>query len=125
MLIYNILCESGTKGRKAVFFLKKGDIAIIAASAAAFIISVLALFVFPKTAGRTVVVKENNAVVYEGSINTDKNIVLENNTVVIKNGEVYMQKADCKNGICKHTGKISAKGETVICLPNRVTVQIK
>ncbi len=108
-----------------MFFLKKGDVVIVASVAAACLVSVFALFVFPKTAGRTVVVKENNAVVYEGDLNTDKKIVLENNTVVIKNGEAYMQNADCKNGICKHTGKISAKGETVICLPNRVTVQIK
>lgn len=45
--------------------------------------------------------------------------------LVIKDGEANMQEADCPNQICVHHSPISHKGETIVCLPNRVIVEIK
>ena len=45
--------------------------------------------------------------------------------LIIKDGEVYMQEADCPNQICVHHSPISHKGETIVCLPNRVIIEIR
>ena len=44
--------------------------------------------------------------------------------MIIKDGEVYMQEADCPNQICVHHAPISHKGETIVCLPNRIIIEI-
>ena len=104
--------------------MKKADIITVVCflSAALIIFGVISAF---KKQGETVVIKKNNTVVYEGSLYTDKKIELDGNTAVIKNGYAYMESAKCKNQICVHTNKISSKGETVICLPNKVIIEIK
>ena len=104
--------------------MKKGDKIIIACVVLAVLISVVAI-IFSSAAGTTVIVQQNNQTVYKGSLLKDDVVKLQSNTIIIKNGEVYMQSATCKNQICVKHKKISAKGETIICLPNRVTVEIK
>ena len=46
------------------------------------------------------------------------------NVVIIQDGIVHMDYSNCKNQICVHTGEISDKGETIVCLPNYVIVEI-
>ena len=50
------------------------------------------------------------------------------NVLVIENGTAYMREANCpdkfsKNG-CVNTGKISYVGQTIVCLPNKIIVEI-
>ena len=47
------------------------------------------------------------------------------NKVVIENGEVWMEEADCPDKLCISQGKISRTGQTIICLPNKTMVTIK
>lgn len=47
------------------------------------------------------------------------------NIVKIEGKKVLMQSASCKNQICVHTGKISHAGQSIVCLPNRVSVTIE
>ena len=46
------------------------------------------------------------------------------NVVVIENGTVKMDSASCKNQICVEHGAISHGNDSIICLPNKVTVEI-
>ena len=46
------------------------------------------------------------------------------NTLVIQNGEAYMSDSNCPDHICENTGKIRHVGQTIICLPNRITVTV-
>lgn len=46
------------------------------------------------------------------------------NVIQIKNGEVDMTEADCPDQLCVHQKAISGNNESIICLPNRVVVQI-
>lgn len=103
--------------------LKKGDFVIIGAAALAFAMSVILLIAFSGRGDR-VIVKQDNKIIYNESLYTDKTVDTGTNTVVIKNGAVYMESASCKNQICVATGKISKKGETIVCLPNKVVVEI-
>lgn len=104
--------------------MKKGDIAVICSVAVAFVLSVVLLISFSKQGSR-VVVKQDNKIVYNESININKTVDTLTNTVIIKDGIVYISDATCKNQVCVNTGKISKKGESIICLPNKVIVEIK
>lgn len=105
--------------------MKKGDIFIIAAVIIAVIASIVFSVGLLGEKGNTVIVKENNRVVYEGSIKNDEKINLPHNTVVVKNGQVYVEWADCKNQICANHKPISKKGEVITCLPNKVLAEIR
>ena len=56
-------------------------------------------------------------------------IVIKNknheNKIEIKNGKVQMIYSDCKNQNCVHQGRISKTNQTIVCLPNRVMVEIR
>ena len=102
--------------------MKKGDFIAIGVISVFAVLSLLLLNLF-SSPSVTVKISENNKIVYEGKINTDRRIELQNNTVVIKNGEVFMEKSNCKNQICVKHKKISRSGESIICLPNKVIVE--
>lgn len=104
--------------------MKKGDIAVICSVAVAFVLSIVLLIPFSKQGSR-VVVKQDNKIIYNESININKTVDTLTNTVIIKDGIVYISDATCKNQVCVNTGKISKKGESIICLPNKVIVEIK
>ena len=104
--------------------MKKFDIILIGIICAIAAVLSLGLWIF-KSEGKTLVVKENNSIVAKYPLNTDRQVELAGNTFVIKSGTVYMSSADCKNQICVKTGKISKRGECIVCLPNRVILTIE
>lgn len=46
------------------------------------------------------------------------------NTMEIQDGKVRMADADCPDKLCMHQKAISQSGESIICLPNKVVLQI-
>ncbi len=46
------------------------------------------------------------------------------NYITIKDGHVAMSYSTCKNQVCTHTGAISRIRDTIVCLPNKVVVEI-
>ena len=46
------------------------------------------------------------------------------NIVSIEDKKVSMKYSDCRNQICVHTGEITRPGDTIVCLPNYVIVEI-
>ncbi|MBR3969335.1 MAG: NusG domain II-containing protein [Clostridia bacterium] len=104
--------------------MKKGDIVVLGVIAAVFILSIVMLTSFSKNGSR-VIVKQDNKVVYDQSITKNNTVDTGSNVVVIENKAVYMKQSNCKNQICVKSDKISKKGESIICLPNKVIVEIK
>lgn len=47
------------------------------------------------------------------------------NVVLIHKGYVKMKTASCPDKICVHHRKISKNGESIVCLPNKVVVEIQ
>lgn len=47
------------------------------------------------------------------------------NLVVVSDGKIAVTDADCPDKICVNTGAISKPGQTIVCMPHRVVVQIK
>ena len=46
------------------------------------------------------------------------------NHITIKDGQVSMSYSTCLNQICVNTGAISETKDAIVCLPNRVVVEI-
>jgi hypothetical protein len=61
--------------------------------------------------------------------NTNMSTVIDTdygyNEVLIKDGKVIMREADCRDQICVKESGISRVGEINVCLPNRVSVEIR
>ena len=47
------------------------------------------------------------------------------NYITIKDGHVSMESSTCKNQVCVNTGAISETKDSIVCLPNKVMVEIK
>lgn len=109
---------------------KKRDIIFIGVL---LVVALIAFFVvdkFIKKDGNKVVIKVDGEIVKIVNLTDTNNIIVNGydggtNNVVIENGTVYMTEADCPDKICVNTGKISKIGETIVCLPHRVVVEIQ
>ncbi len=48
----------------------------------------------------------------------------DENVLVIKNGEAFIESANCKDKICVEHRKIKNTGESIVCLPHKVVIEI-
>lgn len=48
----------------------------------------------------------------------------DTNVCRIQDGKVRMIQADCPDQICVHTAEISVDGGSIVCLPNRIVLEI-
>lgn len=46
------------------------------------------------------------------------------NTLVIQDGKAWIEDASCPDGLCMHMGKIMQQGQSIVCLPNQVVIEI-
>ena len=108
----------------------KRDIMLIATLIIVCAATFLIINFVVKKDGITAVVKVDGNIVYMLPLDKNACVTVEgyqggSNTVVIENGTVYMKDADCPDKLCEKTGKISKNGETIVCLPHRVVVEIQ
>ncbi len=106
----------------------KADVMLIAGLAVVGIFLILYLLLFSGS-GKIVEIRVDGNVIKQLPLDTDTVYDINNeygkNRIVIENGEAYMKEADCPDGLCKNMGKISRKGQSVICLPHRLVIEIK
>ncbi len=103
--------------------------------AAAILIIAVASILFinaNKQNGGLVVVKIDGVEKYSYSLteNTTQEIITgENgeftNTLVIKDGKASVSTANCPDKICVGHREISFVGETIVCLPHKVVIEVK
>ena len=78
--------------------------------------------------GDTVQVTVDGTVIGEYPLERDDTIRIEgiggNNTLKIRDGQADMTDADCPDKICVNHATISDVGESIVCLPHRVVVEI-
>lgn len=102
-------------------------LSMVIIAAAAFLIINFAV----KKDGSYAVIKVDGNVIKTLDLNSGETTIEVNgyqggvNKVVINDGKVSMTEADCPDELCVKTGKISGVGETIVCLPHRVVVEIK
>lgn len=89
-----------------------------------------AFWFWRKQAGSGTMVKvySDNEIIADFPLDRDTTFVISNelgnNTLVIENGFVYITDADCPDKICEQIGTISKPGDTIVCLPHKLVVEI-
>ncbi|MBQ9163049.1 MAG: NusG domain II-containing protein [Clostridia bacterium] len=105
----------------------KNDIILISALLLLVLIAALALFLFRVT-GDTVTVGVDGKLFGEYSLSEDRVVEIKNgngyNILVIEDGKAYVREASCPDGICSSHRPIGHSGESIICLPNKVVVEV-
>ena len=81
--------------------------------------------------GSMVVVKIDGVETQRYSLYEDRTVEIitgENdefsNTLVIENGKAYVSQADCPDKICCNHRAVSFSGETIVCLPHKIVIEI-
>ena len=46
------------------------------------------------------------------------------NVIRVENGAVFMQEANCRDGLCIRQGKMKNGAKTIVCLPHKVVVKM-
>ena len=79
-----------------------------------------------KETGACVIVRVDGQQVATYSLAEDGEYSLNGGTNIlcIKDGKAYLTAADCPDHLCVKQGKIDQTGETITCLPNRLTVTV-
>ena len=78
-----------------------------------------------KETGNTLRISVDNELNGTYSLLEDQEITIgDTNICKIENGEALMISGLCPDQICVHSNSISKKGETIICMPNRVVLEI-
>ncbi len=107
--------------------LKKRDLIFIIILLFIALISLLFLKTSSKNGSRAIV-SVNKEVILSIPLDKDTNIVVPEtkgeNVVRIKDGAASMSEADCPDQICVKHKPISKSGETIVCLPHKVVIEI-
>ena len=90
------------------------------------ILSAFAVVNLIKKDGDYVIVKVNGEQVAKYSLLEDGEYELNGGTNVLKieGGKAFLISATCPDHLCVNQGKIDKSGETITCLPNRLTVTV-
>ena len=106
--------------------MKTREILIIGIIIICSLISIL-LININKVKGKMVVVKINGEEEYRYKISDNGEYELNNGTNIlcIKDEKVYMLYANCNDHLCVKQGEIDQIGESIVCLPNRISIVIK
>lgn len=102
----------------------KWDFAVITVI---LLISVLAFAFRPKETGEAAVIRVDGKEYKKVSIKDEETaeITVNGVSVVYGKGEIYIQNSSCHDKICVNAGHLSKKGQSAVCAPNRVSIEIK
>lgn len=108
--------------KQRLFRTNAGDYVI---AAAVIVLSMLPIILFAGIQGSTAELRDSG--VLKLKLNLDKSSVekYRNMEIETDKGRVRIKKSDCPRQICSHTGWISARAQTIVCVPNRVIIEIK
>ena len=85
------------------------------------------LAVRPGGTGGWVVITQNGEETARYSLAEDRTVTLgtdEYNVLVIQDGKAAVTQANCGDHTCIRMGEIGREGESVVCLPHRLVIEI-
>lgn len=102
---------------------QKSDIIVITA---VFVMMTALIFCthFSKNQSDKYVVSYNGQEVVSGYLSDDTVFSYKNMTFEVKDHQISVIKTDCEDKICQHTGEISSRFRSIVCVPNKITVTI-
>jgi hypothetical protein len=76
--------------------------------------------------GSVVTVSVDGKKIAEYPLSQNREYILNGGTniLVIENGKAYITYASCPDKVCMNQGKISLSGERIVCLPNKVMIEV-
>ncbi len=108
--------------------MKKKDLILIIVLLAVAAAGFFAVKVMQSGQGALVVIRIDGSEYGTYPLSEDQTIEIDNsfghNVLVIENGSVHMEKADCPDLICVKHAPISHNRETIICLPHKLVVEV-
>lgn len=83
-----------------------------------------------KKDGSEIVVSQNGEIIGTYSLFEDTELVFDAaeggcNHLVIQNGQASMSEADCPDKLCVKQKAISKNGESIICLPHQLVIEVR
>ena len=113
---------------KKSFISHKKDLLLGAALLGAALCLFLLFHFVTGSSGHYISVKSDGKVIATYSLDQNATYVIDtvfgSNTLVIEDGCAYVIDASCQDKICEGMGKISRKGEMIICLPNELFITV-
>ena len=107
---------------------RKNDILLITGLLVILALAALFLFLFRQN-GDTVTVTIDGVVHGEYRLSENREVEIRTaagyNILVIENGAAFIREASCPDGICVSHRPVSYGGESIICLPNKVVVEVQ
>ncbi len=108
----------------------KADIGLFIIFFIMSLISFVYVYNMGKSTGeQTVIVSHDGEVVGKYPISIDRQINVDKNghtnKINIKDGNVQMTFSTCQNQDCIRQGKIHDGSKSIICLPNKIVVEVK
>ncbi len=105
--------------------MKKRDL-ILVGSILLVSLALLGVFLLTGEQGARVVVRVDGQQVASYSLAQDGEYPLNGGTNIlcIRDGKAYLTDANCPDLLCVKQGKVSINGQTITCLPNKLTVTV-
>lgn len=102
----------------------RADVIIIAVILLA---AVLLLALRSKEIGKTAVIRVDGKEYKTLNLECEEKTELTVNGVLIVcgGGEIYIKESTCRDRVCVNAGHLTKKGQSAVCVPNRVSVEIK
>ncbi len=79
--------------------------------------------------GHVCTITINDKEMYRLSLYEDKEIHVRGpigeTRIMVENGSVWITDAPCPQKICQKMGKINRTGEMIVCIPNKVIIQVE
>ena len=111
--------------------MKRGDIKIIIMVVLLTIASYLIVFFIGNSSDERVLrITQDQVIIHEVVLSDDYDNVFEikyndeYNRVIVKGKEVWIEEASCLNQVCVRHKTISKVGETIVCIPHKLIVEI-
>ncbi len=106
---------------------KKRDLILIVVILCIVALTVLIHAYIGGVGANKVIIKVNGAIQGVYSLSEDQEIKINEGTNLLKisNGKADMVEADCPDQLCVHQKPVSMSRESIICLPNRIVVEVE
>ncbi len=108
---------------------RKNDLRLLAAVLLLSAAGLAARSFLFRGSGMSVRVSQDGSVIQEYSLDRPLETVIDDgrgglNTLHISDGEAWVTDANCPDGICEKTGRISRPGEVIVCMPHRLIISV-
>lgn len=110
--------------------MKRNDIyLILSVVALATVIWMIQYFIVQSEDGSVITVTQDGVCIGEYSLEEENTLTFtdaqgEANVLLIRDGQAKMLEADCPDKLCVKQKSISHKGESIICLPHRLVIEV-